>query len=143
MLGLSERELEGASLGYAYTSYLFNENGKILSDNDLVYPVIYNGEIIAILEAGYDSLTSKYNYTFGKAYADELNKLCHAERTNASKKFMIGRIADKFFLTNGKQVDVILDKTSDEQRKTISETELKLICERVSESIDACYMPIS
>ncbi len=49
-LGFDKAELSNAALGTAFTLYVFNENGQIVSDDTLVYPVIYDNEIVAVVE---------------------------------------------------------------------------------------------
>ena len=54
-LGFGADELSCALLGNAFTLYVFDTSGRIVSDDTLAYPVIYNDEIIAVLEVYYDN----------------------------------------------------------------------------------------
>lgn len=57
-LGFGADELSCALLGNAFTLYVFDTSGRIVSDDTLAYPVIYNDEIIAVLEVYYDNTSN-------------------------------------------------------------------------------------
>lgn len=141
MFGFTAEELAGASLGGAFTVYVFDKNGETVSDDGLAYPVFYDGEIAAVLEIGYGS-DSKYHCTFGKAYAKELNDIFLTGNLNAAKGMIIGRIADKFFLTDGEHVEIILDKPAQSQSEVISKEELEPVCSKLPLAIDASYVAV-
>ena len=90
--------------GRYFEEYVFDTSGRIVSDDTLAYPVIYNDEIIAVLEVYYDNTTDAYYYTFGKAYAENLNELRYESDVNTNANLIIGRVADKLFITDGKNL---------------------------------------
>lgn len=140
-LGFTADELSGAALGTAFTLYVFNTNGQIVSDETLVYPIIYNNEIIAVLEMYYDSTSSAYCYTFGKAYAEDLNEIRYESAVNTDANLVIGRIADKLFITDGSKVDIIYNMPVD-QPTTISTNEIKNVCSVLTKNASASFSEI-
>ncbi|MCG8499180.1 MAG: hypothetical protein MJB12_02070 [Firmicutes bacterium] len=142
LIGFSSSELSDSSLGNAFTLYVFNENGQVISDDTQVYPVIYANQIVGILEVYCDSITSEYAYTFGKSYAEKLNNLRYVSNIDTSNNLIIGRIANKLFITDSNEVDIILDKTVD-STATISIANLKNICTNLHQNVSSDYTTIS
>lgn len=142
-MGITEEELAGASLGEAFTIYGFDKNGKVVSDDALAYPVFYNGKMIALLEMGYDSAASNTG-TFGKSCADRLDQILHSGDLDTTKGLILGRIADKLFLTDGVHVEIILETRANmfTEPETISKDELGKICVKLPQAIDANYVSI-
>ena len=89
------------------------------------------------MEIYYNSTDSEYYYTLGRAYADELNKLRYSSNVDFENIVFIGQVADKLFVTDGKNVDVILEMPV-EKMPTVSVSELEEICTNltVDESTD-------
>lgn len=145
VLGMTKKELAGASLGNAFTIFLFDKNGKLLSDHGLVYPVFFKGKIIAILEMDYDRDTFAYTYTFGKAYADKLGQILCEGNIDSQKGLIVGRIANKFFITDGVHVEIILDQSANllSEPDTISQEELEVLCRKLPQVVRANYISIS
>ena len=140
-LGFTADELSGAALGTAFTLYVFDTDGRIVSDETLVYPIVYNNEIIAVLEMYYDSASSAYCYTFGKAYAEDLNEIRYESAVNTDANLIIGRIADKLFITDGSKVDIIYNMPVD-QAATISTNEIKNVCSDLAKNVSASFSEI-
>lgn len=141
-LGFDVDELSGAALGSAFTLYVFNTNGQVVSDETLVYPVLYNNEIIAVLEAYYDNTSSAYYYSFGKAYAEDLNEIRYGSVVNTDANLVIGRIADKLFITDGSNVDIIYEMPVD-QATTISVNEIENVCAVLSQNASTSFSAIN
>ena len=141
-LGFTADELSGAVLGTAFTLYVVNTNGQIVSDETLVYPVIYNDEIIAVLEVYYDTTSSAYHYTFGKAYAEDLNEIRYESVVNATANLVIGRIEDKLFITDGSNVDIIYEMPV-EQATNISVAEIETLCSNLTQNVGDSFSIIS
>lgn len=102
VLGISKEELSGSMLGDSFTIQVCDELGRDISSPESVsFPVIYDDRIIGILELFYDANSAKYGYTFGKAYADELNSLKDNKSINAESELFVRYSADKLIVTDG------------------------------------------
>lgn len=140
-LGFGADELSCALLGNAFTLYVFDTSGRIVSDDTLAYPVIYNDEIIAVLEVYYDNTTDAYYYTFGKAYAENLNELRYESDVNTNANLIIGRVADKLFITDGSNVDVIYEMPVD-QIASVSSVDIESVCDVLAQNVRASFSAI-
>ncbi|MCI9221534.1 MAG: hypothetical protein HFH94_17825 [Lachnospiraceae bacterium] len=136
-IGFTEYELKNALLGNPFSIYAFNEKGQFVPSNTKVYPIFCGNQIVGIMEIYYNSTDSEYYYTLGRAYADELNKLRYSSNVDFENIVFIGQVADKLFVTDGKNVDVILEMPV-EKMPTVSVSELEEICTNltVDESTD-------
>ena len=141
-LGFGADELSCALLGNAFTLYVFDTSGRIVSDDTLAYPVIYNDEIIAVLEVYYDNTTDAYYYTFGKAYAENLNELRYESDVNTNANLIIGRVADKLFITDGSNVDVIYEMPVD-QIASVSSVDIESVCDVLAQNVRASFSAIN
>ena len=111
---------------------------EVLSTKWLSYEDICRlKQIEEVMEIYYNSTDSEYYYTLGRAYADELNKLRYSSNVDFENIVFIGQVADKLFVTDGKNVDVILEMPV-EKMPTVSVSELEEICTNltVDESTD-------
>lgn len=130
IIGFTEFELNNALLGNSFTLYTFNESGQFVPSSTQVYPIFCENEIVGIMEIYYNSVNSEYYYTLGRAYADNLNKLRYGSNVDLEKILFIGQVADKLFITDGENVDIILDMPM-EQMPTVSVSELEEICANI------------
>ena len=141
ILGMTDKEFTGAALGGVFSTYLFDKEGNLISEDGLAYPVFYNDKMIAILETSYDSEVLTYTYTFGRSYADKLEQILITGNLDDTKGLIVGRIADKFFITDGVHVEIILECPANlfSEPDKISKEELMLICKKLPQVIDAQY----
>jgi len=113
VFGFTSSELANMQLGAPFSIYVFGEN-RVLSDEEvLVFPLLYNNNIIGILETFYDEALNQWFFTFGRSYADELNALQQSSYTN--RDFVIGRIGDILFASNGEDATVIFNRELEDQ----------------------------
>lgn len=107
-MGFTMQELAHMQLGNPFTIYVFNEDFSLMASNVLVFPLLYQNNIIGIMESVYDTVSGNWVFTFGKSFADELNQLRYVDFPN--RDFVIGRVGDVLFASNGESASVILDR---------------------------------
>lgn len=134
--GFSEFELANASLGKPFSIYVLNESKQFVPSNTWVYPIFCENDIVGVMEVCYNSTKSKYFYTLGRAYADNLNRIRYSGNVDAGSILFVGQVADKLFITDGINIDVLSDMPT-EQMATITTFELEDICANLeTESFD-------
>ncbi len=133
-LGFVGDELSDCRLGKVFVLYVFSDDGRITSQNSFVYPIIYGDKIIAVLEMYYDSITSQYYYTFGKAYAEDLNVAVLNSDIDTNKKLVLGRVGNRLFVTDGKEVETV-QKIPLSQEDSISSEKLDEICKLIPKNL--------
>lgn len=122
VLGITKEELSGAVLGDSFTVQVYDDYGKdVSSDQTASYPVIYDNNIIGILELFYDSKNDQYGYTFGKAYADELNSLKRNKAFSDDAELCVIFSENKLIATDGKNKALIREFNVDYSDPTESD----------------------
>ncbi len=90
----------------------------------------------------YDNTTDAYYYTFGKAYAENLNELRYESDVNTNANLIIGRVADKLFITDGSNVDVIYEMPVD-QIASVSSVDIESVCDVLAQNVRASFSAIN
>ena len=74
-------------------------------------------------------------------YAEDLNEIRYESTVNTNANLVIGRMADKLFITDGSKVDIIYNMPID-QATTISTNEIKNVCSALTKNTSASFSEI-
>lgn len=110
--GFTQSEVYNMQLGTPFSIYVFDDSRVQIDTGVLIFPVVYNGNIIGILETMYDDALGERFFSFGRSYADELNAL--QQTRYANRDFVIVNYGDVLFASNGENVIVISDRRFDD-----------------------------
>ncbi|MCL2079911.1 MAG: hypothetical protein FWH17_08755 [Oscillospiraceae bacterium] len=111
MFGFTSRELLDLQLGKPFSIYIFDDRFQLVSMDNWVFPILYNGDIVGVVESSYNNRNEEYNFTFGKAYGDELNTVKN-NYIGSDEKLFIGRYDDMLFSSNGREANVFFNRSS-------------------------------
>jgi len=127
--GFTFSQVANMQLGTPFSIYVFDDSRIQIDMDVLVFPIVYNGNIIGVLETMYDESLGERFFTFGRSYADELNALQQGRYANMD--FIVVNYGDILFASNGENVVVICDRrledSEDQLRRDVSESEMNYL----------------
>lgn len=127
-----------------FTVYTFDEEGRIITDDVYMSPLVYADKVVGTIGIYYDSEASEYHYSLGTTYATELNKLFYSTDLDADSGLVIGRLGDKLFATDGANANILFENPIDStQPAPISETQIEDICATIKANADQQYTTIT
>jgi hypothetical protein len=139
-IGFTAAELSGMEIGNPFTIYVFDTGTKLVSSDNIVFPLIYNKNIIGVMEVSYDTASGGYSFTVGKAYGDELNSLRGQYDTDES--IVICSTRDKLLATNGEETTILIDRAF-EDSFPISEEQINSSASDIVEESSSNYSDIT
>ena len=95
-----------------FTVYTFDEEGRIITDDVYMSPLVYADKVVGTIGIYYDSEASEYHYSLGTTYATELNKLFYSTDLDADSGLVIGRLGDKLFATDGANANILFEEVT-------------------------------
>ena len=121
-LDFTEAEIAYSYIGFPFTIYLFDDDGRFIGNNDdnFIFPILNYNDIIGIIEVAYlpdtdyarDFSYSDFSFTFGRSFGDGLNNL---KDRYAGVDLIIGNMGTRLlFAICGNEVSVFTKNYGDD-----------------------------
>ncbi len=115
-LGYTDEEFYGLSLGTPFSIYTYDDVLCDFVSNTFSFPLLYDENIIGVLELYCEENSQIVYYKLGKAYADQLNSLRYEQTIDKRNPIAIVNIGNCLFATTGADVYSLRDATFNENK---------------------------
>ena len=109
IFGFTAQELSDMLVGNPFSILVYDDGVGFTSTNSFVFPLLFQGRIIGVLEVSFDVSSDHYCFSFGKAFGNELNELINLSTYDNSNGLYIIRIDEWLLATDGEKSTILLD----------------------------------
>lgn len=134
-MGLSRQSVSNGYFGTPFQVQTVTLTGEMPESNIYSCPLIYRGQIVAVLRITNDCDENEYFYTFGKGLADALNTLATSNELNAENGLAIGVMENITFATDGTDFEIIHELPA-YGFDAVSSTDIQDVCSSVYASAE-------
>lgn len=139
-MGLSRESVSNGYFGTPFQTQTVTLTGEMPESNIYSCPLIYRGQIVAVLRITNDCDKNEYFYTFGKGLADALNTLAVSTELNAENGLAIGVMENITFATDGTNYEILYELPA-YGFDSVSGTDIQNVCSGVYASAEYKFSP--